>query len=122
LSIASAQQILSGAEAGTLTRNRRRLIVQVLSLVLLIAQLGMEAHAYSHLKPDQHGVPSTLQICGQCVSFAPLLGIVGGPQHVRFVHPPERDYILPADTASVASRLTCPAFRSRAPPHALPMQ
>ena len=55
----------------SLFRTRRRLFVHLLSLALLIAQLGMAAHAYSHLKADSDGLPTqTQQICGQCLSFA----------------------------------------------------
>jgi hypothetical protein len=50
----------------------RRLIAQILSLLLLLAQLGLEAHAYSHLTPEKHGSTSSIAFCGECLSHAPL--------------------------------------------------
>lgn len=109
----------AGREAGTLSRKRHRLIIPLLSLALLIAQLGAEAHAYAHLKPDQHGIPSVIQSCGLCVSHAPLLSIIGNSQSIRLPRQPEADRSSPINITSVAFRLACPIFRSRAPPQVL---
>jgi hypothetical protein len=87
-----------------------------LSLALLIAQLGMQAHAYSHLASEKHGVPSTLQTCGHCVSVAPLLTAVGSSQYIWLAHRPATGYVAATETTSIAFLLPCPAFRSRAPP------
>ena len=59
-----------------LIRRNRRWIVHLLSLAFLFAQLGMVVHASTHLKADPHAAPS--QLCGQCLSSAPLQNMVGG--------------------------------------------
>jgi hypothetical protein len=101
-------------------RKRRRSIVHLLSLVLLIAQLGMQAHAYSHLKSDPDGLPgSTTQLCGQCASSAPLLTMASGSLCIRVPHVAQAPGIAPASIDSLVHRLPHPAFRSRAPPHLL---
>ena len=82
---------------------------------MLIAQLGMEAHAYSHLAPEKHGVPTTLT-CGHCVSVAPLLTAVGSSQYIWLAHRPATGHVAATQTTSIAFLLPCPAFRSRAPP------
>jgi hypothetical protein len=102
-------------ETKTLSRHFR-LIVHVLSLALLIAQLGTQAHAYSHLSPDPHGVPSTIQSCGQCLSFAPLLTAVGGSHCLWLADRCETERIVPVNTIQPSYRQPYPAFRSRAPP------
>ena len=67
-----------------LFRSHRRLIVHLLSLVLLLAQLGMQAHAYSHLKSDPDSLPgTTTQLCGQCASSAPLLSMASGSLYME---------------------------------------
>ena len=52
------------------------LIARALSLALFLAQLSAQAHAYTHLASDTHGAPTT-QLCGACLSIAPLQGAVG---------------------------------------------
>jgi|GEM_PF-1387726 hypothetical protein len=107
---------------GCLLRSRRRLIVHLLSLALLLAQLGMQAHAYSHLKsdPDGDGLPgTTTQLCGQCASSAPLLSMASGSLCIRVPHVSQVDGIAPTSVDSTVPRLPHPAFRSRAPPHLL---
>src|SRR6187431_380594 len=106
-------------EVRTLSRNRQRLIVQLLSLVLLLAQLGMQAHAYSHLGAEKHGVPATVQYCGDCVSFAPLLGMGGSASTTCLAHHVPDAYVSPVSTTSAADSLPTAAFRSRAPPQIL---
>jgi hypothetical protein len=108
------------SEVSVLIRKRRRSIVHLLSLVLLIAQLGMQAHAYSHLKSDPDGLPgSTTQVCGQCASSAPLLTMASGSLCIRVPHLAQAEGIAPASIDSPVHRLPHPAFRSRAPPHLL---
>ena len=98
----------------------RRLIVQLLSLALLIAQLGMQAHAYSHLKSDPDGLPgTTTQLCGQCASSAPLLSMASGSLCVRVPYQAHAEGIAPASIGAGIHRLPHPAFRSRAPPYVL---
>jgi hypothetical protein len=112
---------LSPSEGRSLFRNRRRLIVHVLSLVLLLAQLGMQAHAYSHLKSDPDGLPgtTTTQLCGQCASSAPLLSMASSSLCIRVPYQPETVGVAPASIDSDLLPLPHPAFRSRAPPHLL---
>lgn len=109
-----------GAGGFVLLRSRRRLIVPLLSLVLLLAQLGMQAHAYSHLKSDPDGLPgSTTQLCGQCASSAPLLSMASGSLCIRVPPVPQAQRAAPASIDCTVHRLPHPAFRSRAPPHLL---
>ena len=111
---------LTPPEDRTLFRSRRRLIVHVLSLVLLIAQLGMQAHAFSHLKSDPDGVPGTpTQLCGQCASSAPLLSMASGSLCIRVPYQSQTIGIAPASIDAAFLPLPHPAFRSRAPPHLL---
>jgi hypothetical protein len=110
----------SPSEDRSLFRSRRRLIVHVLSLVLLIAQLGMQAHAYSHLKSDPDSLPGTAtQLCGQCASSAPLLNMSSGSLCIRVPYVPQAVGTAPASIDSALLPLPHPAFRSRAPPHLL---
>ena len=107
------------SEARALFRsNRRRLIVHLLSLALLIAQLGMEAHAYSHLKSDRETLPgtTTTQLCGQCASSAPLLSMASSSACIRVPFEPQAAGIAPASIDTDVRPLPHPAFRSRAPP------
>lgn len=117
MSCGRSRWILSPPEVGVLFRKHRRLVVHLLSLVLLLAQLGMEVHAYSHLKSDQDGLPgTTTQLCGQCASSAPLLTMASGSYCIRVPHQPQLAGIAPARIGSSVARLPHPAFRSRAPP------
>jgi hypothetical protein len=91
--------------------------VHLLSLVLLMAQLGMQAHAYSHFKSDPDGLPGvTTQLCGQCASSAPLLSMASASLCIRLPYQPHAAGSAPASIDSTAHRLPHPAFRSRAPP------
>jgi hypothetical protein len=118
LSPARTQRILAPSEVSVLLRKRRRSIVHLLSLVLLFAQLGMQAHAYSHLKSDSDGLPgsTTTQLCGQCASSAPLLTMASGSLCIRVPHLAQAASSAPASIDSSVHRLPHPAFRSRAPP------
>jgi len=120
LSAGRTRRILTASEVSVLLRKRRRSIVHLLSLLLLFAQLGMQAHAYSHLKSDPDGLPgSTTQLCGQCASSAPLLSMASGSLCIRVPHVPQAEGTAPASIDSSVHRLSHPAFRSRAPPHLL---
>jgi hypothetical protein len=103
-------------EAIPLLKTRRHLIVHLLSLALLIAQLGMSAHAYSHLKADTDGLPSQVQSCGHCLSFTPLLGMVDGSPHVWTVGHVDSDLVVADDASAIVVAPVWPSFRSRAPP------
>ena len=92
--------------------------MHLLSLALLVAQFGMLAHASTHLKADPHAPPTT-QLCGECLSFAPLQNIVGGaPMVVLAVKPPVHR-IHEIEPVAAGSPRPFNAFRSRAPPAVL---
>lgn len=103
-------------EAPVLSSRRFRLIARVLSVALLVGQMGAAAHAYSHLTDNQHGLPETTQGCRTCHSFAPLLSAVGGSQSVLLLAPSATEIFAAADAAPVSLNPHHPAFRSRAPP------
>ena len=97
-------------------RRNRRWFVHVLSLALLFAQLGMVVHANSHLGADPHATPSQSQLCGECLSFAPMQNMVGGAPTVVLAVQVSHDRVLDcAAFVSVPNRAFS-AFRSRAPP------
>lgn len=102
-----------------LSRQRHRLIARVLALALFVAQLGAEAHAYSHLVTDPLGVPSTAQTCGKCLSFAPLTMAVGGTPYLVLMDRCEAKRVVPIAISSIPSRSPYSAYRPRAPPHLL---
>ena len=90
--------------------------MHVLSLALLFAQLGMVVHASTHLRADPHDAPTQGQLCGECLSFAPMQNMVGSaPAVVLAVKVPHHRV---ADSGPIVSAAHRPfsAFRSRAPP------
>lgn len=98
---------------------RSRLLVHLLSFALLFAQLGLTVHASTHLRADPHGVPTKAQLCGECLSFAPLQNIVGHASTVVVaIKPPALRIYQAAAVAAVPPR-AFDAFRSRAPPVSL---
>ncbi len=94
------------------------MIARVLSLALLFAQLGAEAHAYTHLANDTHGAPAA-QLCGACLSIAPLQGSVGPTLLVLPTDLRTAEFAVPADSVALPYQPPAPAFRSRAPPSLL---
>jgi hypothetical protein len=105
----------SSAEAVLIRRNRRW-FVHVLSLALLFAQLGMVVHASTHLNQNPHATPTQAQLCGECLSFAPVQNMVGGaPTVVLAVQVAHERALDCAAIVSVPHRAFS-AFRSRAPP------
>jgi len=90
----------------------------ILALIVLVAQFGAQAHAYTHLAkytdPAQnsaHRAP-----CVECSAFAPLLTAVSGvsyPTVAALVEPPA---IAATLAAGVHRAALCTAYRSRAPP------
>ena len=102
----------SPAEANLIRRNRRW-FVHVLSLALLFAQLGMLAHASSHLGTDPHAAQA--QLCDECVSVASMQNAVGS---THFVLPVTitHDHALDSNAYSSIPNHAFTAFRSRAPP------
>ena len=98
---------------------RSRLLVHLLSFALLFAQLGLTVHASTHLKSDPHAAPTKTQLCGECLSFAPLQNVVGSaPAVVLAIRPPVHRIYEVEGVASVPPR-AFDAFRSRAPPVSL---
>ena len=100
--------------------SRFRALCQLQALILVIAQLGAQAHAYSHLSAtrDANGELQRIHTlaCSECVAFAPLLAAAGGSA-APLLH-------LPAPAATVTAFAAQPppraaaltAYRSRAPP------
>jgi hypothetical protein len=95
-------------------------IALLTAIALLIAQLGAQAHAYSHLHAGPaHGAQQQDFHTGQCfdcLSFAPLLAGAGTPSQVLPVAP---QGVVAAPDATVPTLITVApthAFRSRAPP------
>jgi len=97
-----------------------RALCQLQALILVIAQLGAQAHAYSHLtvSRDANGELQRIHAlaCSECVAFAPLLAAAGGSA-VALLHLPALASAVVADHAQVSSRAAAlSAYRSRAPP------
>ncbi len=99
-----------------LSTRRFGLVVRLLSVALLVGQIGAAAHAYSHLSDDTKGRPDTTQICGACMSFAPLASAVGGSTAALHIDHCGSEAAVPAVDAAIALDPHYPAFRSRAPP------
>lgn len=80
----------------------------------MFAQLGTVVHASTHLKDESHA--SAAQLCGHCLTSAPLQSMVGGGATVvlpvTIVHTPAID----SDAEYLAPQRAFTAFRSRAPP------
>ncbi|MEO6080572.1 MAG: DUF2946 family protein [Steroidobacteraceae bacterium] len=93
--------------------------MHVLSLALLFAQLGMVAHASTHLKSDPHSVQTQQQVCGQCLSFAPIQNMVGDALTPVLAVRVSPDHALECVAISHAPQRPFSAFRSRAPPVSL---
>ncbi len=90
----------------------------LLALIVLVAQFGAQAHAYTHLakntEPTQNSAHRTP--CVECSAFAPLLAAVSGvsyPTVAAVVDPPA---IAATLAAGIHRAAPCTAYRSRAPP------
>jgi len=91
--------------------------VHLLSLALLFAQFGMVVHASSHLRADPHAAPAQgQQLCGECLSFAPLQNIAGPAPTVLLAVKVAHDRVRDSDPVFQAPQRAFSAFRSRAPP------
>jgi hypothetical protein len=100
--------------------SRPRVMCKLQALILVIAQLGAQAHAYSHLTiaRDANGEPQRIHAlaCSECVAFAPLLASAGGSA-VPLLHLPARASSVIAFDAQLQPRAsTLTGYRSRAPP------
>jgi hypothetical protein len=93
-----------------------RLIARLLSLALLVGQLGAEAHAYSHLSDDSKGLPDTAQSCRACLSFAPLASAVGSSASAFIVDHCAAEPFVPLDENLIPTGPSYRAFQPRAPP------
>lgn len=98
---------------------RSRLLVHLLSFALLFAQLGLTVHASTHLKADPHATPTKTQLCGECLSFAPLQNVVGSAPAVVLAIKPPVDRIHEVEAVATVPPRAFDAFRSRAPPISL---
>jgi hypothetical protein len=98
-----------------------KLIACVLSLALLFAQLGAEAHAYSHFTTDTHGAPAT-QLCGACLSVAPLQGAAGPTTCILPLADWLSIFTIAAESVIQARHPSAQFYRSRAPPRVLPVR
>jgi hypothetical protein len=99
---------------------RSRIRWAAIAAVLLIAQWGAMAHAYSHV-PQTRSVSAQQQIpahdyCADCLNFAPLLSAAGAPAVLPVVLPQACSAAPPAPLASLIDLKFLLAFRSRAPP------
>jgi hypothetical protein len=99
-----------------LPRHHLRKIARVLVWAFLIARLGAEAHAYSHVVDSQAGIPGTAQHCDTCLSIAPLLVAAGGSQPVLLTRRSEFPDVLAVESFSVSLAPSRRAFQPRAPP------
>lgn len=106
-----------GRETVPLNSHRQRLIARLLPLVLLVAQLGAVAHAYSHLTTELRGsAPALTQACATCISQLPLLSMAGSPQGALLPDHCTSELVWAAIPAQAVLHSFCPTFRSRAPP------
>jgi len=117
LPTASRWRILLGLpEVVVLSSRRLNLIARLLSLALLVGQLGAEAHAYSHLSDDTDSLPNTTQNCRACLSGAPLQSVVGSSPPTLILARCEAETFLPQVAVDVPRSPAHRAFQSRAPP------
>lgn len=88
-------------------------------LALLSAQLGAQAHAYSHLSHAADPASTSSAhggACLDCLSFAPLLASAAGSGHAAWFAPQCRQLAPESECTSQRQGIHRLAFRSRAPP------
>jgi len=96
-------------------------VALIMSVALLIAQVGAMAHAYSHIpgavpgSTHQSG-PGSHETCNDCLAFAPLLSAAGAPAALPCAEPQGRNLTACAIGSSLVDRFLNLALRSRAPP------
>src|SRR5260221_12777905 len=90
---------------------RRPVLCTLQALILVIAQLGAQAHAYSHLtvSRDANGEPQRIHAlaCSECVAFSPLLAAAGGSA-VALLHLPALASAVFAARALLSCRAPAP--------------
>ena len=96
-------------------------VAVITAVTLLFAQLGAMTHSYSHstdiTPPSVHkSMPGTRDLCGGCLSFAPLLSLAGTPAALPFIETQSRSPGIHAYASSLVDQHLHLAFRSRAPP------
>ena len=96
----------------------RRHATWAMALVLLCAQLGAQAHAYSHLSSVADGKAHHFRTlpCLECSSCAPLLTLAGGLSSPPILPVADRATVSPAPPIASRTAAICRAYRSRAPP------
>ena len=92
------------------------MLARLLSIALLLAQFGAEAHAFSHLRTDPHGAPNTTQTCATCLSFAPVTSGVGAATSLTVAVPCLQGLAPVISAAPLVSQSPRSSYRSRAPP------
>lgn len=90
----------------------------LLALVMLLAQWGAQAHAYSHLatapnSSQHHARPVP---CDECSNFAPLLTAVNSVSCATEPAVIDHSCVCSHQTDLVHHAAICRAYRSRAPP------
>lgn len=93
-------------------------LLALLALVLGQAAAGMHALKHAGSRGDNGaGTPSPhVQLCLECVSFAPLVGAHGSPVHVLAIAFVAAAGPLPVVGAVYAAERPATPFRARAPP------
>lgn len=107
-----------------LLRSPRRALVAelLLALALLVAQSAAQAHLYSHLANDAASADfsgTVGQLCGECLSAAPLLSAAGAPASPCIDFAAKAIAVIAAAVVSRFGYSHLFAFRSRAPPELL---
>jgi hypothetical protein len=89
-----------------------------MALVLLCAQLGAQAHAYSHLASAADGKQHHFRTlpCLECNSFAPLLTLAGGLALPPALAVADPIFEIPPLAIERRPAAICQGYRSRAPP------
>ncbi len=94
----------------------------LLALSLLLAQVGAQAHGYSHLKAGQirsDSSGSAGQLCNECLAASPLLSAAGSPSAPEIFFSAAITTPLAPVALAALQTYRYYAFRSRAPPDLL---
>ncbi len=100
-------------------RSRRNAcLTLILALIVLVAQFGAQAHAYTHLAKNTHPAQTSVHrtACVECSAFAPLLAAVSGVSYPTIATAVEPPAIAACPAAGIHRAARCTAYRSRAPP------
>ena len=90
----------------------------LLALIVLIAQFGAQAHAYTHLAKNTDPTQNSAHRapCVECSAFAPLLAAVSGVSYPTVATVVEPQAIAATLASGIHRAASCTAYRSRAPP------